>query len=295
MLRNLSRYLYKKEFPLKNSLMLIYKFLRYLRRRTGIPYYKSVKVDGVNFRLDLNELIDYSIYLNGYFEKNTHNAIKKIVKQGMFVIDIGANIGAHSFNLAKYVGNKGSVLAIEPSPWAFKKLSRNFDLNNFSNLSILNVGLSNKTELSKVHFRSSWPIDKKSFSRFFSQQVKETDDISAKVKDKTRLFKLDDLLNNEKRKVNFIKLDVDGYELKILKGAKKTLLNDSPKILMELCPSRLEACNDNLENLIDFLIDLEYKFFSELDFTPFPDKTSIMSFTSRSTSINVVLSKEDNL
>jgi FkbM family methyltransferase len=269
-----------------------YLSYRFLRRRTGIPNYKIDSINGIKYRLDLNELIDYSIFMNGYFEKSTHTAIQKLCKRNMNVVDIGANIGAHTFNLAKIVGEKGSVLAFEPMEWAFNKLKNNYDLNNFSNIILENIGLSDETIDKEEHFRSSWPVDKKTLSRLFTDQTKEIDSNNVKIRNKLQFFKLDDYLKKYNKNIDFIKLDVDGYELKILKGAKDTLNNNSPIIIMELCPECILRCGDSIEELVNYLDQMGYKFYNEESLKLFPNKNHMMGFSPNLSSINVVLSKD---
>jgi FkbM family methyltransferase len=272
---------------------LPYLFYRFLRRRTGIPNYKIDTINGVKYRLDLNELIDYSIFMRGYFEESTHNAIKALCKKDMHVIDIGANIGAHTFNLAKIVGNNGSVIAFEPMEWAFKKLKKNFDLNDFDNIILENSGLSDETIEKEEHFRSSWPVDKKTFSRVFSEQTKEIDSKNIKIKNKLQFSRLDDYLKKHRKSVDLIKIDVDGYELKILKGAEDVLKNNSLIIIMELCPMCLLRCGDNVEDLVAYLDEKGFKFYNEQTMEIYSNIEQMLSFFPGLSSINVVLSKKD--
>lgn len=89
---------------------------------------------GITYELDLNELIDSSIYYEGCFEPLTTAVIDKYVKSGMTVFDIGANIGCHTLRCAKLVGKSGKVIVFEPMSWAFAKLKRNIELNDFNNI-----------------------------------------------------------------------------------------------------------------------------------------------------------------
>ena len=277
----------------RKLISLPYLFYRFIRRRTGIPNYKIDTINGIKYRLDLNELIDYSIFMHGYFEESTHNAIKTLCNKDMHVIDIGANIGAHTFNLAQIVGKKGSVIAFEPMEWAFQKLKKNFDLNNFNNITLENIGLSDETIDKEEHFRSSWPVDKKTFSRLFTEQTKEIDSANLKIKKKLQFYKLDDYLSKHHKNVDFIKLDVDGYELKILKGAEDTLKNNSPILIMELCPECLLRCGDSVEDLVIYLKKMGYKFHNEQTMKVYSDTKQMISFFPGLSSINVVLSKKD--
>src|SRR6266436_206522 len=81
--------------------------------------------DGLKWRLDLEQGIDLAIYLLGAFERSTVNAYRKIVQPGDTVLDIGANVGAHTLHLARLVGNNGTVIAYEPTAYAVRKLRQN--------------------------------------------------------------------------------------------------------------------------------------------------------------------------
>src|SRR5687768_16119349 len=85
--------------------------------------------NGVTYDLDLSQGIDFAIYLGGMFERNTAVALSKLAEPSSLVLDIGANIGAHTLHLARLVGPEGNVMAFEPTGFAFGKLRRNLELN----------------------------------------------------------------------------------------------------------------------------------------------------------------------
>jgi hypothetical protein len=70
---------------------------------------------GITYDLDLSQGIDFAIYLGGMFERGTANALSKLTMPGSLVLDIGANIGAHTLRLANLVGPNGRVVAFEPT------------------------------------------------------------------------------------------------------------------------------------------------------------------------------------
>ena len=72
--------------------------------------------------LDLGEGIDFAIYLLGAFERSSIRAYSRLIKPGAVVIDVGANIGAHTLPFAHLVGPAGHVLAFEPTTYAFNRL-----------------------------------------------------------------------------------------------------------------------------------------------------------------------------
>jgi FkbM family methyltransferase len=132
-------------------------------------------------------------------------------KEKVFV-DAGANLGFYTVRLAKYYKH---VYAFEPEPRNFTLLSKNVELNNITNVSLLNFALGDKNE--KKYF-----YPKGSASTFLSGFVNEKP-IEVSV------VKGDDLLD----KADVIKIDVEGYEYFVIKGLESTISKFNPYILIE--------------------------------------------------------------
>ena len=233
-------------------------------------------IKGIVYELDLNEYIDSSIYFNGYFEKDTTRAITTLCREGMYIIDIGANIGAHTLKFSQLVGKTGKVIAFEPMERASKKLKRNLELNDFDNVVVENYALSNVESKEKitVSFTNSWPI----------RGEAKTD------QSLVSLTTLDLYVARENvSKVDIIKLDVDGYEHKVLTGSKKVLQKFKPIIVMELCDYCVRNAGDSMEDLINFLDEAGYLFYSEKDNIRYEDKNELLKSIPEEGSINVIL------
>jgi len=141
---------------------LAYRAIAMSRGLLGKGKQVVVRRGGVRWCLDLDEGIDFSIYLLGAFEKSTASTLRALVKPGDAVLDIGANVGAHTLGLAKSVSPTGKVFAFEPADFAFQKLLRNLALN---------PELERRTKASQVMLGSgaekppngvyaSWPLEK---------------------------------------------------------------------------------------------------------------------------------------
>jgi hypothetical protein len=119
------------------------------------------EVNGIKYDLDLRQMIDSSLYYSGSIEPHAERTIASIVKPGMIAIDVGANIGCHTFPLARLVGPEGQVLAVEPTSAAFAKLQRNLSLNSFSNIKLIRAGLTDQDlGLAETNFTSSYRLDR---------------------------------------------------------------------------------------------------------------------------------------
>jgi hypothetical protein len=73
-------------------------------------------IHGINYELDLREVIDSQMFYAGSREPNTSKALEMLCRKGDLVLDIGANIGSHTLPMAKMVGENGEVIAFEPYP-----------------------------------------------------------------------------------------------------------------------------------------------------------------------------------
>jgi hypothetical protein len=106
------------------------RFVKGGRRLLGMPMQAEFKRGGLRWMLDLDEGIDFSIFLLGSFEPDAVRCFEKRIKPGDVVLDIGANIGAHTLRLARLVGSSGRVLAFEPTIYAYAKLRSNLELKS---------------------------------------------------------------------------------------------------------------------------------------------------------------------
>ena len=212
---------------------------------------------GIRWALDLNEGIDFSIWLLGAFERRTVAAYSRIVKPGMTVLDIGANIGAHTLFLARLVAASGRVIAVEPTAWAVGRLHANLRLNPELEKMVqvkqaMLVGSADEPLPETIY--ASWPLDGRDVHPKLRAQAKTTFGAEATT--------LDQLIQNEAiERVDFIKLDVDGHEGTVLRGGRGVLRRDRPAIIFELSPYILAEAGDSATELLKLLHDLGYRFY----------------------------------
>ena len=218
-----------------------------VRLRGAAPVVRTV--GGITYELDLREVIDSSLFFSGTFEAQAEQVIERALQPGMIAVDVGANIGYHTFRMARAVGPDGCVLAIEPTAWAFRKLQRNAALNPYGNIRFLKVGLTDRDQgPTAVTFTSSYRLDGS------VKQELET----------VPLVRLDTLVREQGlSRVDFIKVDVDGHEGKVFSGAAETLERFRPILFFELSPSAMRECGDDFRELLSRLGKLDYRFASE--------------------------------
>ena len=184
------------------------------------------RIQGSKMSLNLKDKgISKDLALDSIREPESTNMIKKELKKGDVVIDIGANIGYYALMESRLVGNKGKVYAIEPVDENVKSLKKNIKLNNCSNIEVYKTAIGEKGKTDKMYIAeySNWNsfIDHK-------RHIIGTRDI--------KVISLDNFLKNKKYP-NFIRMDVEGYEYSIIKGMKKVLKSKRPlKLFIELHP-----------------------------------------------------------
>ena len=227
---------------------------RILRR----PAEVTTTRQGVTWRLDLKEGVDLSIYLLGGFEIRTIRRYRELLREGDAVFDIGANIGAHTLPLAQIVGPAGKVYSFEPTAYAYAKQQANISLNPqlVSRISAHQKMLmaSDVSALPNTVY-SSWPLEAANdlhsdhFGRLMGTEGASCGTLDQFIQDAG----VD--------RVDFIKIDVDGNELAVLRGSRATINRFKPRIMVELAPY-VHSDNPKLfDDLLSELISAGYRFY----------------------------------
>jgi FkbM family methyltransferase len=199
-------------------------------------------VDGARYELHLGEMIDLALYLH-QFEPDVRAAIRRITKPGMTVLDIGANIGAHTLLFSSLAGRTGRVVAFEPTDFAYDKLRRNLALNPNLRVELVHMALADRTiSHQQVDFRASWQTNGGRGNGISTVDMIRLDEW-APAHDLTR--------------VDVIKLDVDGYEYPVIAGGLATITRTRPTFIIEATGQHF---SDAARNPFEVLRSLDYHF-----------------------------------
>lgn len=186
--------------------------------------------------------VEYSLYKTGTYEAGTLHIIRKILKNGDVVIDIGANIGLMSLFSSRLIGEKGKVFCFEPEPDTYEILKKNIALNKLNNIFTYPFALGNTEEAALIY--PNIEINRGAAS------ILKTDGTNGK---RIQIKKLDNFIfDNNVTNIKFIKIDVEGFELQVLRGAAALLaVENAPIICLEFSIVNLE--NNNYAEIYEYI------------------------------------------
>lgn len=185
--------------------------------------YRPYRFVGGRIYLNLHESPMMVRRALGSYELQKVRLILRRLQAGMTFVDVGANKGDFTLIAARIVGPKGAVISIEPEPGNFEWLARSIDLNGYCNVRAERVALSDTEGTARL-----WLGEKSGWHTLFQRKDGEGD--SVEVATRT----LDSLVAQMNvPRVDMLKIDVEGWELPVLRGAMRTLRRN-PKIVLLL-------------------------------------------------------------
>lgn len=177
--------------------------------------------------------IHYVRSLNKFSEKDEPDftVVKDLVKPGDHVVDIGANVGWYTKMLSHLVGDQGQVYSIEPVPTTFELLSFCVNKIGLINVTLFNSGISEEDGSATMEV----PRYEGGGDNFYQAQIVNKGNVDRSLKRyEVTLKSLDTLFSDSTHSISFVKCDVEGHELQVVKGARKVLTQFKPVWLIEV-------------------------------------------------------------
>lgn len=184
----------------------------------------------------------------GYKDKQEIQHINKLVKPGQTIIDIGANIGFFSMLFSKLVGLDGKVFCFEPDSTNFRHLNRN--VGNYSNITLIKGAVGPFHGTTRMYYSDNLNVDHRTYrpEKFASSDIVD-------------MYSLDEFIPVD-QKVDLIKMDIQGFEMKAFSGMKRLLeRQENICIISEFWPYGLKLSGSSGHEMINFLIGLRFKIF----------------------------------
>ncbi len=205
-----------------------------------------VKRDGLLLRVDIGDYMGHYLYFG--FRDPSMEKLFSLCKPESNVIDVGTNIGWTFLNFAKRCF-RGQVIGFEPDPENYMICRHNADLNKFENAILLPKGLGAKHAQLSMEVRTP---GNRGGNRILPGAA-----LSADVVQVERLDEIEEL--KSWNRVDLIKVDVEGYELHVLHGAKSTLATHKPNLFIEVDDNNLIDQGHSARELIAFLWQQGYR------------------------------------
>lgn len=196
--------------------------------------------------------VELALYQTGTYEKGTIQLLGDFLKQGSVFMDIGANIGLMSTIASKIVGEKGRVYAVEANPKTIEVLRHNCAINLCENIEILPIALA--SEKGSAILYENWNVN-----RGGASLISQGDEHGITVSKE----RLDDLFSPDSP-VHLVKIDVEGFELEVLKGGVDWFKTQQPVFIIEVSTQRSNQEGATPESIMSFVANFgNYSFYKQ--------------------------------
>ena len=190
----------------------------------------------------------YYKFFKSDYEQDNINFIKDTVKSGMTVIDVGAHIGLLSVIMAQKAGDNGRVYSFEPTPSTYQILKNTIKINKMGNLIVpIQKAVSEKEGLTHFYVTDIEAHNSNSLSN-------NNRDYGNEHQIEVKLTSIDEFKGEHRlAEINLIKIDAEGAELSVLRGATFVIDLFKPKIILALHPESLSNFGHSLTEIWDFI------------------------------------------
>ncbi|MBI4588286.1 MAG: FkbM family methyltransferase [Candidatus Rokubacteria bacterium] len=202
---------------------------------------------GVRIKVWLDRDDGVAYWTNSYEQHDEVRVFVSLLRPGMVVVDVGANIGMYTLLSARAVGPSGSVFAFEPVPEVYRRLTENLAINEIANVVPSRIALSDRTGTARFYLGRNH-----SMGSLYRAQTSAVIEVP--------LDTLDGFL--ERRgvaKVDAVKLDAEGAEMHIVRGMHRLLGHpDRPILFVEHNFGALRAAGSSAEELFTAILRYGY-------------------------------------
>lgn len=207
---------------------------------------------------NIQEPVGFHLMADGVYEAEIVEFAVGYLRQGSVFIDVGANIGAITLPVGQHVGPTGKVFALEPSPRVFPYLQTNVSINNLHHVVAQQVALYDVDGVTLPFYEA--PADHFGMGSLAPQFDAAPCDVTAMTLDRF-------VAQTLPRRVDLIKVDVEGYEAHVFRGGQRLLAgDDAPAILFEFCDWAELRAGSQAGEAQQVLADLGYKIWRLQDF-----------------------------
>ncbi len=239
-----------RHFPVRGR----WRLIGLVTGRVVEPTLVRARVPGVGrMELDLSSGLEREIFVTGTHGDESHVArqiLRHLDSEGAVFVDVGANVGLHTLRTARRLARRGgNVIAFEPIQANADRLRANAELNALSNVRIERLGLADREGTVEVS-RSSRGSGNVSLASV------------GDVREQVRLVRFDDWArDNDLRRVDVVKMDIEGAEVAALRGMQDTIREFRPVLVVEINPMWTLRMGTSTTELLRLLHELGYALF----------------------------------
>lgn len=199
------------------------------------------------FEVDLSSFLEWQLWAFGCYEEHFAELFRCLVSLDDRCVDVGANVGVHTVRLAKLVGSRGEVIALEPDEEVAHRALSNIMLNQLSNAHIINAAASDEAG-GKVQLYRPDARDTNRARASLLRHSYLTGSVTT-----VPVVTIDEICPGP---VALIKIDVEGHEAAVVRGAAATIDRYSPAVIFEYAP---ELLHDASQSPFGWLADRGYE------------------------------------
>jgi len=227
-----------------------------------------VEIEGRKMFTQNNDGLALSIFK--IYEPNQTKIVKKYVHEGDVVIDVGAHVGYYTLLMAQLVGKNGKVYSFEPDPVNFELLKKSVEINGFENVVLIQKAVSDTTEKIKLFLGDN----DSAINRIYDAKLGD-----AKKSIDVESITIDEYFKENDKLFNFIKIDSEGSEAKIINGMEKFLTKNRKLIMMtEFFPFLIKKSGDEPKQYLKSLENSGFELYNILDDNKETNKINSESF-----------------
>jgi len=187
------------------------------------------------------------LYLFGKSLTEVHevSTLRSLIRPGMVIVDVGANIGFYTLQMASWVGPSGKILAFEPDPFTFGLLERRVRASRLANIDVHQLALGDRTGRATLYSSAYNRADNRLAASHVEPHVEASD---------VQVQRLDEFLSaHGSPRIDAFKIDVQGSEAQVLRGAQDTLGRGVQWIWAEFSPNHLRGAGSAPDEFLEIL------------------------------------------
>ncbi|MBX3241466.1 MAG: FkbM family methyltransferase [Chitinophagaceae bacterium] len=196
--------------------------------------------------------IQQQLFWYGFYEKELVLVLDRLIEKNCVFVDVGANIGYHTLVSAARA-SYGHVYAFEPVKNMFERTNRNIALNRLDNVTTYHLALGNTSGKEKIYVSANDNTGMSGLAKAgnFSGQIEEVS-----------ITTLDEWIQeNRIEKIDILKIDVEGFDYKVLSGFEKNIERFKPIVIIEVIAAQLFRFGSTPADIYNFLESRGYKAF----------------------------------